>query len=466
MNAPQARVSMGRKKRSQKVYKDFRGFLDYLEEKGKLLRVQKEVDIRFEIAAGIRKASDTDGPALLFENIKGFPGWKVAGGVFATQQHLTLALGLPAQADEESILKRYMECDEKQVAPKLVDTGPVKEVIIKGEDVDLTKLPIAIYSDLDAGPYLTAGVEIAKHPDTGIQNASMHRRMVLDKNRTSILAKGHQHLGMMITAAEEKGQGLGIATVLGADPVLAIASQIEAPFGVDETTIAGAFRGEPLEMVKCETIDVEVPANAEIVIEGVTVPKEKVLDGPFGEFPGNYITLVGEPLTETPVIKVTAITMRRNPIFQAMLTGSPLPMTENHFLKKWAHAAAAYREASKFAEVKAVNVPVGGTGQFHLVIAINKKSEEEPKDLLKTLLGTLRRPRRIVIVDDDINVYDHMEIEWALATRVQADKDIIIIPRGTSSFSKWGIDATMPIEDRKWYERIKVPGVEKVDYFK
>ena len=446
------------------MFKDLRGFLDYLEGKGKLLRVQKEVDVRFEIAAGIRKASDTEGPALFFENIKGFPGWKIAGGVFATQQHLALALGLPAEADEESILKRYLEWDEKQIAPKLVGMGPVKEVIVKGEDVDLTKLPIPIYSGLDAGPYLAAGVEIAKDPATGIQNASMHRRMILDKNRTSILAKEHQHLGRMLATAEEKGRGLGIATVVGAPPALAIASQIEAPFGVDETCIAGALRGEPLEMVKCETIDVDVPADAEIVIEGISLPQERALDGPFGEFQGNYITLVGETRTETPVIKVTAITMRRNPIAQAMLTGFPFPMTENHLLKKWAQAAAAYREAGKFADVKAVNVPIGGTGQLHLVVAIDKKSDEEAKNLLKTLLGTLRRPRHVVIVDGDINVYDHMAIEWAIATRVQADKDIIIIPPGPSPFAKWGIDATMPLEDRKWYERIKVPGVEQVDY--
>ena len=446
------------------VFKDLRGFLDYLEGKRKLLRVQKEVDVRFEIAAGIRKASDTEGPALFFENIKGFPGWKIAGGVFATQQHLALALGLPAEADEESILKRYLEWDEKQIAPKLVDTGPVKEVIVKGEDVDLAKLPIPIYSGLDAGPYLTAGVEIAKDPATGIQNASMHRRMILDKNRTSILAKEHQHLGRMLAAAEEKGRGLGIATVVGAPPALAIASQIEAPFGVDEICIAGALRGEPLEMVKCETIDVDVPADAEIVIEGISLPQERALDGPFGEFQGNYITLVGETRTETPVIKVTAITMRRNPIAQAMLTGFPFPMTENHLLKKWAQAAAAYREVGKFADVKAVNVPIGGTGQLHLVVAIDKKSDEEAKNLLKTLLGPLRRPRHVVVVDGDINVYDHMAIEWAIATRVQADKDIIIIPPGPFPFAKWGIDATMPLEDRKWYERIKVPGVEEVDY--
>lgn len=445
------------------MYQDFREFLGHLEAEGKLLRVKKEVDVRFEIAAGIRKASDTDGPALLFEKVKGFPGWEVAGGIFATQKLLALAIGLPMAADEESILHRYLECDEKQIKPRLVASGPVKEIIIKGEDVDLSQLPIPVYSSLDSGPYLAAGIEMAKHPDTGAPNASIHRRMVLDKNHTSILAKGHQHLGRMIRAAEEKGQGLGIATVLGADPVLAIASQVEVPYGVDEAAVAGAFRGEPLEMVKCETIDVEVPANAEVVIEGVTIPGEHALDGPFGEFPGNYFTLIGEPRTETPLIKVTAITMRKNPIFQAMLTGLPHPMTENHILKKWVLAAATYREAVKLADIKTVNASFGGAGLHH-IIAIKKKDDQEPKQLLDTLLHSLRRPRYIVIVDDDINVYDPVEVEWAIATRVRADQDIVIIPPGVIKFPRWGIDATMPMADRKWYQKISIPGAERVDY--
>ena len=445
------------------MFKDFREYLDCLERNGKLIRVQKEVDVCYDIAAGIRKASDTNGPALLFENIKGYPRWRVVGGAYATQEHLAIALGLPINADEQSILKRYLECDEKQVEPKLVDTGPVKEVIIKGEDVDLTKLPVPTYSELDSGPYLTAGVEIAKHPDTGIRNVSIHRRQILDRNRTALLAVEPQQLGILIAAAEKKGQGLAIATAIGAEPALTIASQIKAPLGVDETYIAGAFRGEPLEMVKCETIDAEVPANAEIVIEGVTIPNERVVDGPFGEFPGDYITLNGEPQPKVPVVKVTAITMRRNPIFQAVLTG--MPMTENHILKKWVLSASAYREASKLADVKAINLTVGGAAQYHLVIAINKKDDHEPRKIIDTLLTNGGLLKLVIIVDDDINVSDPNDVEWALATRMSADKDIVIFsPIGRLS-AKCGINATAPLKDRRWYKKVHVPGIEKVDYF-
>ncbi|MEE8471728.1 MAG: UbiD family decarboxylase, partial [Dehalococcoidia bacterium] len=407
------------------MFRDLRNYLEYLEKNGKLLRVDEEVDARFEIAAGIRRTSDEDGPALLYNNVRGFPGWRVTGGLYATQKLIALALGLPQDADEDAMTGRYLECFDKRVEPETVTTGPVKDIIILGDDVDLNSLPISTYSAHDAGPYLAAGVEIAKDPETGVQNVSIHRRMVLDRGRTSILAQGYQHLGQMIQAAEKKGQGLGIATVLGADPSLVLASQIKAPKGVDEAAIAGAFRGSPLEMVKCETIDVDVPANAEIVIEGVTVPGERVMDGPFGEFPGNYITLMGTTQSETWVIKVTAITMRKDAIFQAMLTGKPT--TENHTLKKWSTAAAAFQEASRVSEVKSVNLTRGGAG-YHFVVSIYKKAEQEPRSLIYTMLSARLGGKLVTVVDDDVDVYDPEAVEWALATRMWAHRDIYIVP--------------------------------------
>lgn len=451
------------------MFKDFRGYLDYLEKQDKLLRVQKEVDTRFEIAAGIRKISDNDGPALLFENIREYPDWRVAGGVYATQKLIALALGLPIDADEESMVKHYLDCFEKRVKPKPVASGPVKEVIIKGDDIDLTKLPVPIFSELDSGHFLTAGVEVSKHPETGIQNVSIARRKILGKDRTAILAQEPQQLGMLVTAAEKKGQGLPVATVIGAEPSFTIASVCRPPLGVDETYIAGAFRGEPVEVVKCETIDVEVPANAEIVIEGVTIPHERAVDGPFGEFPGNYITLIGEPVSNVPVVKVTAITMRKNPIFQVMLTG--MPMTENHTLKKWSYTASAYQLINKIADLKALNLTPGGTAHYHIIVAINKKDDLEPKNIIDTLVNAHLGLTYVMVVDDDIDVYDPADVEWAMATRMWADEDIIVIPgvpraEGVSKFagSKLGIDATAPLKDRQWYVKAKVPGVEKVDY--
>ena len=453
------------------MFKDFRGYLEYLEEKGKLVKVKKEVDVRFEIAAGIRKISDTDGPALIFENIKGYPDWRVAGGTYATQKLIALALGLPLEADDTQIIHHYLEYAEKRIKPKLVPTGPVKEIIIKGGDIDLSKLPVCTYSEEDAGPYLTSGVEIAKHPDTGVQNVSIHRRKILDKNRTGLLAGLPGHLYLMAAAAERKTQGLEVATVLGVVPSLVIASQIKAPKGVDECEIAGALQGEPLEVVKCETIDVEVPANAEVVIEGVTIPGERVECGPFGEFPGNYITLGGAPKTSALVVRVTGITMRKAPIFQALLTG--MPMTENHCVKKWALSARAYRVASQIADVKAVNITTDSAG-LRCVVSICKRDEIEPRTLTYSLFSAPIEARQVVVVDDDIDVFAPREVEWAVATRILPHKDVLIIPPVNRGFggpsipeemsAKWGIDATMPLKDRVWYKKACMPGVDDIDY--
>jgi len=451
--------------------RDFRSHLEHLETRGKLCRVKKEVDIRFDIAAGIRKASDTDGPALLFENIRGYPGWRVAGGVFGTKKLVALALG--TEPEEEKLVRRYLEFDQKRIKPKLVSTGPVKDIVIKGADVDLNKLPIPTYSELDCGPYLTAGIEIAKDPDTATQNASIHRRLLLAKNRTSLLAPIPHHLGLMIQAAEEKGKSLAVATVLGAPPELSIASQINAPAGVDEMEIAGGLRGSPLEVVKCETIDLEVPTDAEVVIEGVTIPGERVADGPFAEVVGTYgVSWNPESLAfQTPVIKITAITMRKDPIFQAMLTG--MPMTENHWIKKWAVAAAIHRELASVVpdpdDIRAVNVTPGGAATHHAVVAIHKRSEGTARDIIYTLLRSRLFLWHVKVVDEDISVYDPFAVEWAVVSRAQIPKDLIVLTPDSNMPSipiytnRWGIDATKPLTHKDYYT-VRIPGVGKVDY--
>ena len=446
--------------------KDIRGYQGYLEKNGKLLRVKKEVDVKHEIAAGIRKVSDTDGPALLFENIKGYPGWRVAGGLYATKK--LMALALETEPDEQKLLQRYLDCDEKRIKPKLVSTGPVKEVIIKGDDVDLTKLPIPTYSEKDSGPYLIPAADIARHPETGIQNVTIGRRMILGKNRTALRGTPPKQMGIIISAGEEKGQGVGIATVLGAPPELTLASQIRVPLGVDETEIAGAFRGEPLEVVKCETIDVEVPAHAEVIIESVTIPGERKVDGPFGDYRGSYVSPDSSVRGDCFVANITAITMRKNPIFQAIATG--LPMTEDHWLEKWALTAAAYRVVTRLAPspeyIKGLNFAEGGAPHC-MVVSIRKWSDRAPLDIIYTLLSHYLTIKNVIVVDDDIDIYTPSDVLWAWVARVSPEKDIVVLRGGTHrgmGTSRWGMDATAPIADREWYTKAVPPGVDKVDY--
>jgi UbiD family decarboxylase len=273
----------------------------------------------------------------------------------------------------------------------------------------------------------------------------------------------------MILKAEEKNRGLEVATAIGVEPALVVGSQAKVPYGIDEYHVAGGLRGAAVQLTRCETIDVEVPAAAEIVIEGATIPGERVADGPYGEYPGCY-----SEAKQAPVLKVTAITMRKNPIYQTALTG--MPVTENHTLIEYANAAVIYREAKKIVpEVRDVYVTPGGTFRHHVVVSIKKRHNDEARNLILALLALGIGLKQVTVVDEDINVRDPVEVEWALSTRMQPDKDLIVIPRiacstldpsvpTPRSTAGWGIDATVPVNDRARFEKVLIPGVDKVKY--
>ena len=447
------------------MFEDLRGYLGHLEERGQLKRVADEVDTKYDIAAGIRKTSDIEGPALLYENVRNFAGWRVLGGLFATRKLIALGLGVP----EDQLLDRYLTLEDKRIAPATVSTGPVKEIKWTGADIDLHKLPIVTHAGKDIGAYVTIGVQVGKDPDNGARNLSIHRMLLLGKDRLSLWAPPDHHLGRMILKAEEKKRGLEVATAIGVEPAIVIGSQAKVPYGVDEYHVAGGLRGAPVELVRCETIDVEVPAAAEIVIEGVTVPGERVADGPYGEYPGCY-----SEAKQAPVLKVTAITMRKNPIYQTALTG--MPVTENHTLIEYANAAVIYREAMKIVpEVRDVYVTPGGTFRHHVVVSIKKRHDDEARNLILALLALGIGLKQVTVVDDDIDIRNPTEVEWALSTRMQPDRDLIVIPRlacstldpsvpKPRSTAGWGIDATVPVADRAKYEKVLIPGVEKIKY--
>jgi 2,5-furandicarboxylate decarboxylase 1 len=447
------------------MFEDLRGFLTHLESQKQLLRVKDEVDVKYEIAAGMRKTSDIEGPALLFENVKGFPGWRVLGGLFATRKLVALGLGVP----QEQMLERYLTLEEKRIPPEIVSSAPCKEIKWTGDQVDLSKLPIVTHASKDCGPYVTIGVQVGKDPDTGIRNLSIHRMLVLGKDRLSLWAPADHHLGRMILMAEERKRGLEVATAVGVDPAIVVGSQARVPFGIDEFHVAGGLRGAAVKLTKCETIDVEVPTYAEVVIEGVTLPGERVADGPYGEYPGCY-----SEAKQAPVLKVTAITMRQNPIWQTALTG--MPVTENHTLIEYGNAAVVYREVKKVVpEVRGVNMTPGGTFRHHVVVSIKKRAENEGRNVILALLSMGIGLKQVIVVDDDIDPFDPMQVEWAMATRFQADKDAIIIPRIACSTldpscpearatAGLGIDATAPMKERWRFEKVEIPGVDKVKY--
>jgi 2,5-furandicarboxylate decarboxylase 1 len=256
-------------------FRDLRAFIAYLEDQKELRRIRKLVDTTYEIAAYIRKTSDIKGPALLFENVK-HSHIPVLGGVFATRKRALLAL----QTSDKECADKFQYALEHLLPPRTVASAPCKEVILKSADADLSRFPIPIFSQGDSGPFITAGLVISKDPESARSNTSIYRLQVHDSHRLGVKA---QQLQRQLRKAEARGEALPVAIAIGTDPVLMLASQWDAPYGVDEIELAGALRGEPVEVVRAETVDLMVPATAEIIIEGYIQPKTREIEGPFGE---------------------------------------------------------------------------------------------------------------------------------------------------------------------------------------
>lgn len=456
-------------------FQDMRQHLNYLGEMGHLVQVEKEVDPRYEIAAYIRKTSDQDGPALLFEKVKG-TDMKVAGALFATLRGAALSL----QCKTEELNERFINGVQNPIPAVTVTNGPCQEVVCKDEKVDLYKLPIPFYSEKDSAPYITMGVTISRDPNTGARNMGLYRNELKGKNRLGISAQTVQrHLVM----AEKRGQGVPVIIALGVDPALLWAAGWKAPYGVDEVSIAGGLRGSPVEMVKAVTCDLEVPATAELVIEGVVLPNVREMEGPFGEYPGYY-----NPAILKPVVQVTAITHRKNPIFLAGLTG--MPTTENHIMKQVClEAQYTWDLRQKFPGVKEVHLPAAGAQAILAVVSMRPTSKFEARNVISYLLGNRPSVKCVITVEDDIDIRNIETVVWAVMTRFQPAEDVIIIPnlieialdpsgpRGGASASSadgsgpeltasgMGVDATRPF-GRPFPEVVTVPGVEKVPDFK
>lgn len=443
---------------------DFRTFLDYLEKEGQLVRIKKPVSVKHEIAAYIRKSSDVGGPAFLFENIDGYPGWTAAAALYATHRRITMAL----QTTVDGALGVFQRAVANPIKPKIVKSGPCKEIIWTGAQVDLYKLPHVTHHIRDAGPYITGAVQIAKDPDTGVRGLGIYRMQVIGKDRFAIWAPRERRVGRSGLKSEERGQAQPVAIALGVDPLVEQGSVARVPHGIDKFDIAGGLLGHPVELVKCETIDEEVPADTEIVIEGEYVPNERAPEAPFGEFTGCY-----SPERQVPVVRAKAITMRRNAIYHSLLTG--FPVTEDHLLNWIPLCEVLYRSASAVCpEVKAVNVR--GNYVYEALVAIKKRQDGEPYNVMAAVLAGASQAKYCMVVDEDVNIFDDRDLDWALCTRVQPHRDVHIFPIMVGApldpsapivrhTSKMGIDATIPLgEDRAPYQRCLVPGADEVTW--
>ncbi|MBI3075602.1 MAG: UbiD family decarboxylase [Deltaproteobacteria bacterium] len=385
---------------------DFRTLLGRLEKEGELRRITKEVDGRH--TASLLAQSKQ---ALLFERIKGFD-MAAAGAVISTRRRLALSMGCP----EREIGARFEEGIARPIPPKLVSDGACQEVVYKGEDVDLTMLPLPILHEKDGGPYISAGVVVANDPAYG-RNMGSYRMMYRTPRETGIDLVSPSDLRVYYQKAFEQKQPLPIAVAIGLHPYEMLAASYKAPIRMDEFAIAGGLHGNPVELVRCRTVDLEVPADAEIVLEGELLPIGWTEDeGRFGEF-----SHIQGDVKWNPVFRVRCITTRRDPIFYIL----QMPW-ENDWLAGPVIEAAALRilrEAS--VEPVAVYATPGSCCYWELIASIRKRPGEGKNAVLALL--ALAEVKLVIVTDDDINIYDPHELDWALTFRVQADRDVIIV---------------------------------------
>lgn len=386
----------------------FRGFLERLRSERELVDIRQPVDSR-HIATLVDQADK----ALLFHNVIGY-NMPVVSGIIRSQKRAIMAMGCASYPEIEARLQQGIE---HPIAPRHVETTPAKQVIRTGQDVDLFSLPIPMFSIYDGGPMITAGITIARDPEFGL-NSGIYRFMVKEKNLTGIDIVTPNNMRLFAQRAFEAGRPLPISISIGNHPFENLGSGFRAPLGTDEMGIAGGIRGTAVELAPCETIALPCIADSEIVLEGEILPTGWTRpEGRFGEF-----TRLMGGLHWNPVVRINAITMRRDAIYYAL----HMPWENT-----WLMAPTRYtqiRRALKTAgvQVKDINVTLGGCGFWHAVVSIKKQAGEGKNALLAAL--SVMDLKHVVVVDDDIDVFNAMDVEWAIATRVQGDRDVIIIP--------------------------------------
>jgi UbiD family decarboxylase len=437
-------------------FESFRDFLACLESEGELKRVTKEVDPYLETTLVAKKSMEEGGPGLYFENVKENPYPRkekipLTVAVYGSRKRVFMSVDM----DERNWLRDYMERITKermaQYAAKTIKEGPCKENIIKGDDVDLFKFPITWHAPRDRGWYIDATVCIVQHPDTRCRNASVHRLLLHEKNQTG-LWMAPADLEHIIMLYWERNEPCPMAVAIGADPAVMMAASTRMPFDWDEFAIAGALRDKPVEMVPCETLPIDVPATAEIIIEGWLQPHKRKPEGPFVEFTGYY----GDERL-APVWDVCAITHRNNPIYNDIVTGPPpdenQPMTQVFAVEIFNVVSQVF----PVEDILDVFMTEGGCQVFNAVVKIKKRYPGQGKQVAAAAL-TCRATNNVWVVDDDIDARDHVQVEWACATRCRAE-DIFHIPGSICTplspltpgavLTKTGYDCTTPIGDDK-----------------
>src|SRR5882757_920339 len=390
---------------------NMRGFLSQLETSGTLRRVKRRTDPKFEIGAVL--ALRDRGPAILFEQTGSLP---VVGNLLVSRERFALGLNVePKKLDD-----LCMHALSHPIKPVLVDSGPVQDVVQSG-DIDLrASLPVPTWFERETAPYITAGVIIAKDPETGRRNVSIARLRLEGGGRVMAgIAKNH-HLNLLAEKAKALGRRLPIAVAIGNHPAVLLGSQLYLGLGDDEYDNIGGLLGEPLQLVKCKTVDLEVPAQAEIILEGYLDPTDLIEEGPVSEFHGFYVNY-GAGIGGT----IGCVTQRTDAIYQAILPG----YASEHCLLGGIAIGATLRQALQrmIPAVRRVLITEGGMGRLHAIISMHKPRLGEGKRAAMLAMGHVNLLKLITVVDDDIDIENPREVEWALAARFRGHEDLMVV---------------------------------------
>ena len=460
------------------AFGDLRGWLTALDAAGELQRIDAEVDWNIELGTIARLAQGAGtGPALLFANIRDYGAnsrcRQVFTGGLSSARRVAMMLGLPPDTHPRELVKLGRNLLTGAVAPNIVDTGPVKENIVTGDAIDLYEFPIPQWNRADGGRYiLTYGGVVTKDPDSGVMNVGVYRGMVGGKNLIPILMWRAQHIGHHVTAWLDKGhKEMPIAVAIGWEPALNFVGGSPVPKGVCEYDVVGGIRGAPVDLVKCETVDLHVPASAEIVIEGTLGldPKTYMMEGPFAEVTG-YVAGDRSP---KPTIHVTCISHRKNPILRGTIEGSmPGCYSENGMCSSIMRAATAWNVLDRAGVPGVTDVwcPPVQAG-VNILVQIKQSYRGQAKQVANALWGSSAghvRYKHVTVVDDDIDIHDYAAVDWAIAYRVNAGEDDIVIMPGTFGL---GLDPSTRKRDRntslfgtgKW-NRMLIDATMNLDY--
>ncbi len=413
-------------------FSGLREFIELLEAEGELARVRVPVSLEQELGAVCVKSLRSYGPALLFEH-PGENDIPIITNLLATRRRYALAMGVAPNECQAN----WNTCAANPIPPVQVDKGPCQENVLIGDDVDILRLPAPFWNALDGGRYLTLSCHHTFDPTTGKRNVGIYRNMVHDRNTLGILAGPYQHISIQHRAAPD--DPFPVAIAIGPDPRVTMVAATPLPFGADELAMAGALRGKPVEVVRCKTLPIDVPADAEFILEGEVRPSELREEGHFGEFTGHY----GGLRMPRKTIHITAMTFRNNPILHQAYQGAPPHETD---VLTAVGKEAEFMRTIPLPGIKAVHLTEGGCGVLHLVIAVEKLYEGYGKMIGMAALGCPpgRHIKLVTVVDEDVDPMDPVAVEWAIATRVQAHRDVEIVKEVSGIF----LDPSMPPEEQ------------------